>query len=98
MGAGRPALIIRRDRAAVPLVKEAFEQVSASVEALVEEALKPIDPDAETIASVRALTDLEVWRALREAGASPGDSVKDASAAVDRWLDAHLSARPTGTR
>jgi hypothetical protein len=47
---------------------------------------------------VRALTDLEVWRALREAGASPGDSVKDASAAVDRWLDAHLSARPTGTR
>ena len=88
----------RRDRAAVPLVNEAFEQVSASVDALVEEALKPIDPDAETIASVRALTDLEVWRALREAGASPGDSVKDASAAVDRWLDAHLSARSTGTR
>jgi AcrR family transcriptional regulator len=88
----------RRDRAAVPLVDEAFEQVNASVEALVAEALRPIDPDAETIASVRALTDLEVWRALREAGASPGDSVEDASAALDRWLDAHLSARPGGTR
>jgi AcrR family transcriptional regulator len=88
----------RRDRAQVPLVGEALDQVSATVEAMVAEALKPIDPDAETIASVRALTDLEVWRALREAGASPGDSVEDASAALDRWLDAHLSARAAATR
>jgi AcrR family transcriptional regulator len=77
----------RHDRAMVPLVDESFEQVDASVAALVAEALRPIDPNTETIASVRALTDLEVWRALREAGASPSASVEDASAAVERWLD-----------
>jgi hypothetical protein len=38
------------------------------------------------MASVRALTDLEVWRALREAGASPDASVDDASATLERWL------------
>ncbi len=60
---------------------------SGSFDALVAEALRPIDPDAETIASVRALTDLEVWRALREAGASPDASVDDASATLERWLE-----------
>ena len=77
----------RQARAEVPLVAESFEQVEASLDALVAEALRPLDPDAETIASVRALTDLEVWRALREAGASPGASVDDASATLERWLD-----------
>jgi AcrR family transcriptional regulator/DNA-binding transcriptional ArsR family regulator len=77
----------RQDRAEVPLVAESFEQVETSVDALVAEALRPLDPDAETIASVRALTDLEVWRALREAGASAGASVDDATAALERWLE-----------
>jgi AcrR family transcriptional regulator len=78
----------RQDRSKIPIVDEAFGQVETAVDALVAEALRPLDPNAETIASVRALTDLEVWRALREAGASPGDSVDDASAALERWLEA----------
>jgi AcrR family transcriptional regulator/DNA-binding MarR family transcriptional regulator len=77
----------RHDRAEVPLVAESYAQVEVAVDALVAEALRPLDPDAETIASVRALTDLEVWRALREAGASPGASVDDASATLERWLE-----------
>jgi AcrR family transcriptional regulator/DNA-binding transcriptional ArsR family regulator len=76
----------RHARADVPLIDEALAQVDASVDALVAEALRPLDPNAETIASVRALTDLEVWRALREAGASASASVDDASEAVDGWL------------
>lgn len=79
----------RQDRFEVPIVDEAFTQVDAAVDALVAEALKPLDPDAETVASVRALTDLEVWRALRDAGASPAASVEDASAALGRWLETH---------
>jgi AcrR family transcriptional regulator len=76
----------RHDRADVPLIDEALDQVDASVDALVAEALRPLDPNAETIASVRALTDLEVWRALREAGASASASIDDASGALERWL------------
>jgi AcrR family transcriptional regulator len=83
----------RQDRAEVPLVAESYEQVEASLDALVAEALRPLDPDAETIASVRALTDLEVWRALREAGASPGASVADASATLERWLESERNSR-----
>jgi AcrR family transcriptional regulator/DNA-binding transcriptional ArsR family regulator len=77
----------RQARSDMPIIDEAFDQVDAAVDALVAEALKPLDPDAVTIASVRALTDLEVWRALRDAGASPAASVEDASAALGRWLD-----------
>ena len=78
----------RKDRSRVPLVAEAWEQVEMSLDALVAEALRPLDPNAETVASVRALTDLEVWRALRDAGASPEASVEDASTALERWLEA----------
>jgi hypothetical protein len=36
---------------------------------------------------VRALTDLEVWRTLREHGAAPEAAVEQASAALERWLE-----------
>jgi AcrR family transcriptional regulator/DNA-binding transcriptional ArsR family regulator len=88
----------RQDRAEVPIVAESYEQVEVSLDALVAEALRPLDPDAETIASVRALTDLEVWRALRDAGASAGASVDDASATLERWLTSqHNRARVPAT-
>jgi AcrR family transcriptional regulator len=81
----------RHDRIEIEIVDEAFSHVDAAVDALVTEALKPLDPDAETVAAVRALTDLEVWRALRDAGASAAASVEDASAALGRWLEAQGS-------
>ena len=39
--------------------------------------------------SLRALTDLEVWRTLRDQGATPEAAVDQASAAVERWLAVH---------
>jgi AcrR family transcriptional regulator/DNA-binding MarR family transcriptional regulator len=78
----------RRERAQLPLLDESLEQVDVSLDALVAEALRPRRPDPSSIASVRALTDVTMWRALRDQGASPAASVQQASAAVERWLEA----------
>jgi AcrR family transcriptional regulator len=78
----------RRERAKVPLVDESLEQVDVSLDALVLEALRPQHADASSIASVRALTDLTMWQALRDQGASQSGTVKQASTVVERWLEA----------
>jgi AcrR family transcriptional regulator/DNA-binding transcriptional ArsR family regulator len=87
----------RRERAQLPVVDEGLEQLDVSLDALVAEALRPRRPDPSSIAAVRALTDLTVWRALRDQGASPDASVQQASAAVERWLEAR-PARATSER
>lgn len=79
----------RRERAELPLVDEALEQVDVSLDALVAEALRPRRPGRASIAAVRALTDVTMWRALREQGASPAASVQQATGTVERWLEAH---------
>ena len=43
---------------------------------------------SSSVASLRALTDLEVWRTLRDQGATPESAVDKASVAVGRWLEA----------
>jgi AcrR family transcriptional regulator len=83
----------RRERAQQPLVDQSLEQLDVTLDALVAEALRPRRPDPSSIASVRALTDVTMWRALREQRASPAASVQQASAAVERWLEAR-PARP----
>ena len=55
----------RRERAQLPLVDEWLEQLDLSLDALVAEALRP-RPDPSSIASVQALTDVTMWRALRD--------------------------------
>jgi len=45
--------------------------------------------DGSAVASLRAITDHEVWRALRHQGATLEAAVDEASAAVERWLDGH---------
>jgi AcrR family transcriptional regulator/DNA-binding transcriptional ArsR family regulator len=82
----------RRERAEVPAVGESMDQLETSLDALVTEALRPRRPDSSSVASVRALTDFEVWRALRDQGATTEAAVEQASAAVGRWLEGH-SAR-----
>jgi hypothetical protein len=64
-----------------------MDQLDTSLDALVTEALRPRRLDSSSVASLRALTDLEVWRALRDQGASPEAAVEQASAAVERWLE-----------
>jgi AcrR family transcriptional regulator/DNA-binding transcriptional ArsR family regulator len=79
----------RRERAEVPAAGESMEQVEASLDALVTEALRPRLPDSSEVASLRALTDLEVWRTLRGQGTTQEAAVEQASSAVERWLEGH---------
>jgi AcrR family transcriptional regulator len=78
----------RRERKDVPAVEESMEALDHSFDALVIEAVRPLRPDSSSVASLRALTDLEVWRTLRDQGATPEAAVDQASAAVERWLEA----------
>jgi AcrR family transcriptional regulator len=80
--------VARRERKDVRAADESLEELDNSLDALVVEALRPLSPDSGSVASLRALTDLEVWRTLRDQGATPGAAVDQASAAVERWLDA----------
>ena len=75
----------RRERRDVPAVDELLQVLDNTFDALVVEAVRP---RREDIASLRALTDLEVWRGLRHQGATPEAAVDEASAAVERWLAA----------
>jgi hypothetical protein len=79
----------RRERTDVPALDESMRVLDGSFDALVVEALRPAAADTSAVASVRALTDIEVWRALREQGATTDAAVDRASTAVERWLDAH---------
>ena len=78
----------RRERRDVPAADESMGELDKTFDALVVEALGPQRPDSSSVASLRALTDLEVWRTLRDQGATPDAAVDQASAAVERWLEA----------
>jgi AcrR family transcriptional regulator len=79
----------RRERAKVPAVRESMDQLETSFDALVSEALRSRRPNSPSVASLRALTDLEVWRILRDQGATPEAAVDQACATVERWLEGH---------
>jgi AcrR family transcriptional regulator len=84
----------RRVRVELPLVGESMDQVDIALDALVREALGP-DRSNEAVAAVGALTDVSVWRALRELGVSPEHSVEKAALTVDAWLEgATVKAAP----
>jgi AcrR family transcriptional regulator/DNA-binding MarR family transcriptional regulator len=82
----------RRQRKDVPAVDESMEELDNTFDALVVEALRPLRPEGSSVASLRALTDLEVWRTLRDQGATPDAAVDQASATVERWLQARAAA------
>ena len=78
----------RRERNDVPALDESMEALDNTFDAIVVEALRPQRADNSFVASLKALTDLEVWRTLRHQGATPEAAVDQASAAVERWLEA----------
>ncbi len=82
----------RREREEVPAVGDSLDVLDGTFDALVGEALRPLHPDAAAVAAVRALTDLEIWRALRDEGATPEAAIDEGSAAVERWLADRPSA------
>ena len=87
---GAPGITVaRRERNDVPTVGESVDALDSTFDALVVEALPPQRRDSSSVASLRALTDVEVWRTLRDQGASPEAAVDQASEAVGRWLEAH---------
>ena len=80
----------RRERNDVPAVAELMTELDNSFDALVAEVLRPLRPNNSSVAALRALTDVEVWRTLRD-GATPGAAVDQASVAVERWLEAQTA-------
>jgi AcrR family transcriptional regulator len=78
----------RRERKDVPTADESMAELDNTFDALVVEALRPLPPDSSSVASLRALTDLEVWRTMRDHGVTPEAAVDQASEAVERWLEA----------
>jgi hypothetical protein len=78
----------RRERNEVPVVDESMQALDDILDVLVVEALRPLRPDSSSVPSLRALTDVEVWRTLRRRGATPEAAVDEASEAVERWLEA----------
>jgi AcrR family transcriptional regulator/DNA-binding transcriptional ArsR family regulator len=78
----------RREAKDVPMVSESLQELEKTFDALVVEALRPLPADSSSVTSLRALTDLEVWRTLRDHGASPDAAIEQASEAAERWLDA----------
>jgi DNA-binding MarR family transcriptional regulator len=87
---GAPGLAAgRREARDVPAVQESMEALDGALDALVAEALRPLRPDGTSVATLRGLTDLEVWRSLREQGVTQEAAVDRASEAVERWLEAY---------
>ncbi len=68
---GTPHLeLIRRERALVPALDVEASRMESDLKALVREALRPADPDEQTIQVVGALTDFSVWKSLVDRGVS----------------------------
>ncbi|HEV2813877.1 MAG TPA: TetR/AcrR family transcriptional regulator [Solirubrobacteraceae bacterium] len=85
---GAPQLrAIRRDGDVHPLVAQSGDEVEASLSALVDAALEPLDVTQHDRAVARALIDLNTWEALREQGLGPAEAV----AAVAHMLGAGIA-------
>ena len=84
----------RAERAALPALEQPLRSLDVALDALVAEALGSRSSGTEAIASVRALTDLAVWRTLRERGASAEGAAEQARLTVERWLEPRSSTGP----
>jgi AcrR family transcriptional regulator len=83
---GADGITVGRRERDVPAAAASGAELEGTFDALIVEA---VHPDSATLASLRALTDIEVWRTLRGHGATPVAAVEQASEAVERWLEAH---------
>ena len=87
---GAPVLrAIRREADVHPRVAQDRDQLEASLSALVDTALGPLDATPQDRAVTRALLDLNTWEALRDQGLGPDQSV----AAISDMLTSQLTAR-----
>ena len=87
---GAPELhAIRNDPDVHPGIAAEAKAIDATLSALVEAALAPLDPTQQDRALVRAMVDLNTWEALRDQGLTPAESV----AALSDMLARRLTAR-----
>jgi AcrR family transcriptional regulator len=88
---GAPELrAIRREADVHPRVAHDREQLNASLSALVDGALGPLDPTQQDRAVARALVDLDTWEAFRDQGLEPAES----AAAISDLLTRRLTTQP----
>ncbi len=83
-GAGA-IIAIRRDRDRLEQLQASHEHVEGALAALVDVGLggRLTDADARV---VRALLDLDTWRALRDQGVTGADAVETTAEMLDAWL------------
>jgi AcrR family transcriptional regulator len=87
---GAPELrAIRREGHVHPRVAQARDELEASLTALVDSALEPLDATQQDRAVARAMVDLNTWDALRDQGLGPAEAV----AAIGDMLARRLTAR-----
>ena len=80
---GAPAIEAeRRERDVLPAVADADDQVESALNALVDEALAPLEPTPRQRAAARALTELGVWQRLAADGITGADAVDTVAAAL----------------
>jgi AcrR family transcriptional regulator len=80
---------IRREADVHPRVAQDRDELEASLSALVDTALGPLDATPQDRAVARAVVDLNTWEALRDQGLGPAESV----AAISDMLAKRLTAR-----
>lgn len=86
---GAPQLrAMRREGDVHPRVAQDRDALEASLSALVDTALAPLDAAPQDRAVARALVDLNTWEALRDQGLGPAESVAEISAMLARRLTA----------
>ncbi len=87
---GAPELhAIRNEPDVHPGIAAEADAIDASLSALVDAALAPLEATQQDRAVVRAMVDLNTWEALRDQGLTPAESV----AALSDMLAGRLTAR-----
>jgi AcrR family transcriptional regulator len=87
---GAPELrAIRREADVHPRIAQDRDELEASLTALVDTALGPLDSTRQDRAVARAVVDLNTWEALRDQGLGPAESVS----AISDMLAKRLTAR-----
>ena len=76
---------IRRDRDTLAPLQQSHEQVEQALVTLVDVGLGDHLTDADARV-VRALLDLDAWRALRDQGVTGADAVEATAGMLDAWL------------
>jgi AcrR family transcriptional regulator len=67
---------VRRERKDLPDLERWHTLIEGTLEALTREALRPLKPDQHSLDVTRALIDLYAWKAFKNRGLSPDQTVE----------------------